>query len=570
MMDHRPQYYTLADLFARRLFDIPQYQRAYRWERKHRAALFSDIERSYVSCQDHFMATVVVLCSQKGAVNIFGDVHEYFEIVDGQQRITTLILLLKAIAQSIDRDNPEGKAYGENIDNELVKPDNASLLLLQTNHDASNHFENYMRYGSYIKSGEATILADRRLLDAMKECEGFVRDWQKRGRSLEDLVTHIRNRLTFLFHQISDEALVYSVFEVLNSRGIEVSWFDRLKTMLMSVVFQSSGNRDALIDSIHNGWTRIYRTIGLNNSVDSEVLRFTATLIDPEQRSRVVGEEQAVDLLRKQAEKNGKPEHAPQRAIDITGRLQEIAGAVIKLRDNRRLSAVTDIAHARLVATAINLRTDLSDSVKDSVLRYWENVTFRIFGIYGKDARTGVGAYVRLAWDIRNKKLPPEEINAELLKIGRNYPCSTDALQRELGKKNAYDESLSAEELRYFFYRYEEHLANKAGHKISAEQWNRIWESSASSSIEHILPQSSNEEHIHWLGNLTMLPPGLNSALQDDSPSDKVNAYLHKAGGLLDAQDVANRITEASKWDEEDIVQRENDLFEWAAKEWAD
>ena len=59
------------------------------------------------------------------------------------------------------------------------------------------------------------------------------------------------------------------------------------------------------------------------------------------------------------------------------------------------MNAVTGMAQARLVATAVHLRTDLSAEDKTKVLRQWENVSFRIFGMFGKDARTAVGDYVR-------------------------------------------------------------------------------------------------------------------------------------------------------------------------------
>ena len=49
---------------------------------------------------------------------------------------------------------------------------------------------------------QVKTLADRQLLNAMKECEDFVREWKAEGHSLENLVTHIHNRLTFIYHEI--------------------------------------------------------------------------------------------------------------------------------------------------------------------------------------------------------------------------------------------------------------------------------------------------------------------------------------------------------------------------------
>ena len=69
--------------------------------------------------------------------------------------------------------------------------------------------------------------------------------------------------------------------------------------------------------------------------------------------------------------------------------------------------------------------------------------------------------------------------------------------------------------------KFEEHFAEQIGQSFDNEQWTRIWEASVSDSIEHILPQSSEKQHVHWLGNLLLLPPRLNSKLRDLSPTNK-------------------------------------------------
>ena len=101
-------------------------------------------------------------------------------------------------------------------------------------------FLNYLKAGKFKKPSKAKTLAERELLSAMAECEKFVSTWEANGHSLPDLVGHLKNNLTFILHEIDDESLVYTVFEVLNSRGLDVSWFDRLKSMLMAVVFKTN------------------------------------------------------------------------------------------------------------------------------------------------------------------------------------------------------------------------------------------------------------------------------------------------------------------------------------------
>ena len=232
------------------------------------------------------MATVVGLRREKRT--IMTKEHQVIELVDGQQRITTLILLLKAIAKNLDPSESEAERIRQDLEETLVKPDKASLLHLQTNHDTSDYFAVYLRKGIYPPSGAAKTLADRELLRAIEACEEFVIEWREGGCSLGDLVSLLNTRPTFVFHEIGDEGLVYTVFEVLNSRGLDVSWFDRLKSMLMAIVLESgSGNKAELIEEVHQLWTDIYSCVGLRLGLSTESLRFAATLWLPQRPSRI-------------------------------------------------------------------------------------------------------------------------------------------------------------------------------------------------------------------------------------------------------------------------------------------
>lgn len=560
----QPQHIALGGLFHGRLFRIPEYQRAYSWRSKQRNDLFGDIRRTWDKGSDatHFMATIVGLRRDK--VTIITDEHQVIEVVDGQQRITTLILLLKAIAKVVDRSDPVGQRIGKEIDETLVKPDRASLLLLQTNHDLSNYFADYARKGSHPSSDSAKTTSDRELLLAIEECEGFVHGWQQEGKPLADLVTLLKNRLTFVFHEIGDEALVYTVFEVLNSRGLDVSWFDRLKTALMAIVFETdTGNKQEIVHEVHQLWTDIYRCVGLRLGLSTESLRFAATLRARWCPNRPLGEEEATHLL--QSQSSG----GPDKILETIRWLKSVTEAVDRLVADRRKNAVTRIAQARLVATAINLRQDLDDSQKVELLRRWENVTFRIYGLFNKDARTAVGDYVRLAWNIVNKSLSYDAILKALSSIGSTYP--TEKAVDYLRGRDCY--TGWQEELRYFFNRYEEHLAKESGQTFNNEQWSRIWEASAADSVEHIRPQSwwasgglePDPNDVHRLGNLLILPPRLNSKLGAKSPAEKTDDY--RKTGLLIAQEVVDAL---SDWSFDHIEGREESLLAWAKHEWAD
>jgi hypothetical protein len=366
--------------------------------------------------------------------------------------------------------------------------------------------------------------------------------------------------LFFLLHEIEDEKSVYTVFEVLNSRGLDVSWFDRLKSILMGGAFELKGaNKGSLINDLHVTWRGIYSVIGLRQGLSTEALRFAATLHASEAPSRPLGEQDAVQVLRDQA-------GSATQIRKVASWLLRVAEACDTVAANPRVNAVTRISQARLLATAIYLRNDILQKERDALLSKWEKVSFRIYGMLAKDARTRVGNYVRLAWRVINEDLSTKSIAQGIGDIGEEFTIegAVDALRND----NCYEGWET--ELRYFMFRYEEHLARQQHLNFSNEQWEKIWMVSPAESIEHIWAKSkAPDKYKHRLGNLVLLPPKLNSKLQDDSPKDKVVAY--RKTGLLIAGEVADMIeAENEKWNGQSIDNRETALLEWAAAEWAD
>src|ERR1017187_8535407 len=129
-VDIQPKYLTFAELVSKRLFRIPEYQRAYSWKSKHRQDLFDDISKlkSKPAGSTHFMATVVGL--QRERETIHTDEYTRLDIVDGQQRLTTLILLCKAIEKALSEADKTEVALRNEIASLLVKNEAGTLLLL--------------------------------------------------------------------------------------------------------------------------------------------------------------------------------------------------------------------------------------------------------------------------------------------------------------------------------------------------------------------------------------------------------------------------------------------------------
>jgi Protein of unknown function DUF262/Protein of unknown function (DUF1524) len=558
MITIQPQYLTLAKLLDGRLFRIPEYQRAYSWTKHQRKDLFDDIQKIYAKCPDagHFMAAVV--CLQRNKQILGTDEFHVLEVVDGQQRLTTLIILLNTIKLALDLENKAEEKISRELNELLVKVDSDELLLLQTNHDSSHYFANFLRQGTTHQPKLATTIADQEILQAIEDCSRFVEGWKNKGNDLPALVALLKNRLFLLLHEINDEKTVYTVFEVLNSRGLDVSWLDRLKSILMGAAFELDNvDQEQIIEDLHTVWRDIYNVIGLRQGMSTEMLRFAASLRLTYPPSRPLGEQDAVDSLRSKA-------NTAKEIRDVATWLLRVTKACDAIAANKQINAVTKISQARLLATAIHLREDITEQQRENLLACWEKVSFRIYGILSNDARTRVGEYIRLAWHVANKQLDVKGIGEAIKDIGGDFPID-DAIA-SLRMKNCYERWEN--ELRYFMFRYEEHLAREQNLNFSNEQWEKIWMVSPSDSIEHIWAKSqAPDKYKHSLGNLILLPPRLNSTLNNSQPQNKVDSYRNC--GLLIAGKVANTIN-SSGWNIESIEEREEELLAWAAIEWAD
>src|SRR6185295_6174384 len=112
--------------------------------------------------------------------------------------------------------------------------------------------------------------ADRESLEAIEDCTAFVKAWSDRGDNILSLAALLKNRLFFLLHEIDEEKAVYTVFEVLHSRGLDVSWIDRLTSILMGAAFElATANQTGIIKDLHATWRDVYSVIGLRQGLST-------------------------------------------------------------------------------------------------------------------------------------------------------------------------------------------------------------------------------------------------------------------------------------------------------------
>lgn len=567
-----PKYQTLNGLFSDRVFRIPKYQRFYSWQKKQREDLFGDIRELAKKGEDrhHFMATVV--CFRTREVKSVGSLeYRTYDIVDGQQRLTTLILIMKAIQKRLDEGDEK-----TDINKILVKGD-GNLLLLQTNNSNQRLLNDYLRQGKQPAKAQVKTYADRNLREAIHDCEQFVSDWLEKAGDLMELLRLMRNRLGFVVYDTDDNKIVYSVFEVLNSRGLEVDWLDKSKSALMGRAFELAKSADAgaaKIEELHALWGNIYERLAMEPVPGQEVLRVAATIRLGDEAGKPLKAETALRKFREYCTE-------PEKTVTVSKWLQDTADKLVDLHSNRYWEPVVGILQARVLAVALKLTDALTDSERERALDQWERVTFRIYGLFRKDSRSEVGNYVRLATNLMNGTEGAKrysEIMNSLRQLGNDYPIDR-AVKEGLEKTNCYEGF--AEETRYILWHYEEHLAKSADIQINKEIREAIWqERSASDTIEHIFPQSPEpggawdgklkkhqriESQVHRIGNLILLPQSLNEEARRQGFAAKKNIYA-TSEGLRTVKEIMRE----KDWRQQEIEKREKKIIEWAKTAWAD
>ena len=94
---------TISGVFnGSRLLEIPFYQRAYVWEEEQWERFLGDMEFVTASKRPYFLGSIILKQASSG--NTWSEVSEVRTVIDGQQRLTTMVIFFKALCARIDAD----------------------------------------------------------------------------------------------------------------------------------------------------------------------------------------------------------------------------------------------------------------------------------------------------------------------------------------------------------------------------------------------------------------------------------------------------------------------------------
>ena len=234
----------------KRVFKVPVYQRNYDWTNIQCEKLFQDIMKAGENNRQHFTGTVVYIDDVNGGSGL----NEVL-IIDGQQRITTMYILLKALYDASKgvsariEDEVQEVMFNRHCDEKYkvklkpVKTDNEQLILLIKDKvdkmdRNSNVYKNYVVFKKHIEMTVANGYELNDILEGIKKLE---------------IVEIILDKLQ------GDEP--QKIFESINSTGLELSLADLIRNYLL----MDDENQDELYEEY---WLEIEKNVGYRNLGD--------------------------------------------------------------------------------------------------------------------------------------------------------------------------------------------------------------------------------------------------------------------------------------------------------------
>lgn len=249
-----------------KIYDIPRYQREYTWNQRDWANLYDDITQNDAG---YFLGSFIVV---NGTVNSKMDTIHY-EVIDGQQRLTTLSLLLAALYTRI-------MEHKDSIDDDMMLDDIRPLrnrLILKSDKSMTrvipqvqNH--NLEDYRWILKEhiGLDAVMQKPKFLGLRKMSKAFNYFYDRLGedvggrdgiecvRCLLDICRLVCSAVVVQI-TVDSHADAYTLFASLNNRGVPLSAVDLIKNMLLGKV---AGVDDGQLDYYFERWQEVLHNLG--------------------------------------------------------------------------------------------------------------------------------------------------------------------------------------------------------------------------------------------------------------------------------------------------------------------
>lgn len=237
----RTQLVSFEEIISNHFFKIPDYQRGYSWEKRQLEDLKKDIENLYTKNYRHFTGTIV---ATEGA-----DDKDTFYIVDGQQRTTTLIILLNEASKVLKDDN---------LINTYIRRGGfgREKYVLETNEETKDFFNSLI-----LKNEKPNPKVKSHL--RIREAQSFFQKWfNQEDVDVNKIVQIVTQQFGFIFFSPQDNKEIGIMFEVINNRGKALSELEKIKNFF--IYYASIHGYDTFRKEINSSWSEIL--VNLSNA----------------------------------------------------------------------------------------------------------------------------------------------------------------------------------------------------------------------------------------------------------------------------------------------------------------
>lgn len=544
----------LDGVIEKGVFEIPSYQRGYAWQEEQLKDFWNDLEHvSKLGNKFHYMHSLTL----RELENEFES--SAFEIIDGQQRLATSLILLGLLAKITQNKDPKYSLI------------NLEPILSYKYYGLSEAFRAITEEEKDLKAFKTSFYA-KNLIDAYAFFQEKISDTPI--EVLEKMFDALIKKMLFSVVELNDDRIdPFSSFETINNRGKDLSTLELLKNRLHFVAHKICDEEDLenLQNEINDTYTRIYHDLrqfedahlesflkhfvayyyGENSKFKERLLN---TAFDAHKKyDDLYDEYEKIDDLLFYLSYSSKVWHflhtldekSITLIVDDNRKLEmEITPKMHNLLEKmRRLNALSDNAFLPLLLSLLTIQLvgrsaneqPYTTQELEGLLEYLERFGFLIYGVAGKN--TAKNEWIELAFiAFRAYRYGEENIVIENLPtleksfFNRQGNSGLELLEESIhSKKNTEKWYQWGKALNYLLYEYE--LYHNPETTLNFD--------SSLESIEHILPQNPDQGYsakekswaknphiVHALGNLLLIPKNANSSLSNKPFDEKRKQYL--------------------------------------------
>lgn len=536
-----------------RRFKVPPYQRSYAWEREHVEALLNDISEAIRNRENEYFL---------GSVVLTGPINNRYEVVDGQQRLTTVSLLVAAIKDIFERDVDKDVVASITTDflantDRKTKEKESKLVLNEVDNEL---YQELIESINDVDSSKFTRQSHKRLIDAAKTVFSYLEQMCSKSKDAEDdlhaWLDYLETNLKVIMVTAPDDSNAFVIFETLNDRGLELAISDLLKNYL----FHKSGEK---IEETKNRWLSM---VAVLESASDDPLIVTFLRHVAMSKYGLVREKELFGVIKRKIT-------SKKAALQFSTELRDTAkiySALIntehefwsnydpKVRECASALNLLGMTQIRPLLIAILQYLDTAQ-IKKAFERL-ESVAVRFQIVGGGGGGTLERIYSETAKSVSEGKL---KTASDIVKAFTTLPVDS-AFAQAFAVSSVSKQNLA----RYYLRKLEEGTAhNEENEKVPSKDTGRV-------NLEHVLPLTPNDEWLKdWsiddarayqrrLGNLALMYAKSNSSAGNDSFSEKKKSYKKSSFRFT------NGIAEFDKWNKQSIDSRQAEMAKAAVKVW--